>query len=124
MASVKADGQSEKCDFCEEINRASAASPPDPDRPKLTRAGTVILGISGAFFVGIYALTAPFLLPALRRICLPFVPATTAQVKNVFTALAGRSGTLIDIGSGDGRIVSKKEWKYSKNIAYFYSRLQ
>lgn len=104
MAStVKTDSQPEKCDFCEEINRASA--PSDPNRPKLTRAGTIILGVSGAFFVGIYALTAPFLLPALRRICLPFVPATTTQVKNVFSALSGRSGSLIDIGSGDGRIV-------------------
>ena len=56
--------------------------------------------------MGVYALTAPFLLPALRKICLPFVPATSAQVKNVFTALSGRSGSLIDIGSGDGRIVS------------------
>lgn len=107
MASQKAGSQSEKCDFCEEINRASAASPPDPNRPKLTKAGAVILGVSGAFFVGIYSLTAPFLLPALRRVCLPFVPATSAQVKNVFTALAGRSGSLIDIGSGDGRIVSQ-----------------
>ncbi|XP_076443125.1 ATP synthase subunit C lysine N-methyltransferase-like [Babylonia areolata] len=94
----------EKCDFCEEINRASAACPPDPNKPKVTKAGAVILGVAGTFFVGIYAATAPFLMPALRRICLPFVPATTAQVRNVFTALAGRSGSLIDIGSGDGRI--------------------
>ncbi|XP_048238384.1 ATP synthase subunit C lysine N-methyltransferase-like isoform X2 [Haliotis rufescens] len=71
----------------------------------LTRTGAVILGISGACFVGIYAVAAPFLTPALRKVCLPFVPATTDQVKNVFTVLKGRSGTLIDIGSGDGRIV-------------------
>ncbi|KAK7481152.1 hypothetical protein BaRGS_00027585 [Batillaria attramentaria] len=99
MASVETNTP-EKCDFCEEINRASAPS----DKPKLTKTGAAILGVSGAFFVGVYAVTAPFLMPALRRVCLPFVPATTAQVKNVFTALAGRSGTLVDIGSGDGRI--------------------
>ncbi|KAL8615224.1 hypothetical protein ACOMHN_050265 [Nucella lapillus] len=106
MVGIKIDSKSEteKCDFCEEINRASAACPPDPNKPKVTKAGAVILGVAGTFFVGIYAATAPFLLPALRRICLPFVPATTAQVRNVFTALAGRSGSLIDIGSGDGRI--------------------
>ncbi|XP_064597513.1 ATP synthase subunit C lysine N-methyltransferase-like [Liolophura sinensis] len=72
---------------------------------KLTRRGVVILGISGVVFGGIYAATAPFLTPALRKICLPFVPATTAQVRNVLSVLEGRSGTLIDIGSGDGRIV-------------------
>lgn len=104
MASVHVTTQPEKCDFCEEIQRASDACPPDPSKPKLTKAGVVILGFSGVFFVGIYAATAPFLLPALRKICLPFVPATTQQVKNVFTALSGRRGSMIDIGSGDGRI--------------------
>lgn len=94
----------EKCDFCDEIQRSSDACPPDPSKPKVTKAGKVILGVSGVFFVGIYAATAPFLLPALRKVCLPFVPATPQQVKNVFMALAGRRGSLIDIGSGDGRI--------------------
>ncbi|PNF21148.1 Protein FAM173B, partial [Cryptotermes secundus] len=36
---------------------------------------------------------------------LPYVPATATQIKNVMSALAGRSGRLIDLGSGDGRIV-------------------
>ena len=74
-------------------------------RHSLTKAGVVILAVSGACFVGVYAVATPFLLPALRRICLPFVPATVSQVNNVFSALRGRSGTLLDIGSGDGRIV-------------------
>lgn len=47
----------------------------------------------------------PFVTPALRRIVLPYVPATTQQVENIFLGLKGRSGTLIDLGSGDGRIV-------------------
>lgn len=34
------------------------------------------------------------------------VPATTTQVENVIKALKGRQGTLVDLGSGDGRIVS------------------
>ena len=75
------------------------------DKPALTKTGVLILGISGVSFFGVYAVATPFLLPALRRICLPFVPATDTQVRNVFSALRGRSGTLIDIGSGDGRIV-------------------
>lgn len=89
----------------EVIENALEQSP--KNKRTLTKTGAVILGISGACFVGIYAVAAPFLTPALRKVCLPFVPATTDQVKNVFTVLKGRSGTLIDIGSGDGRIVSR-----------------
>lgn len=48
---------------------------------------------------------APFVSPALRRVCLPYVPATTSQVNNVLLALRGRHGSLLDLGSGDGRIV-------------------
>ena len=43
--------------------------------------------------------------PALRRICLPYVPATPSQISNVVLALKGRGGSVLDIGSGDGRIV-------------------
>ena len=53
----------------------------------------------------ICAVATPFLMPAFRRICLPYVPATDSQVKNVMAALKTRKGTLIDLGSGDGRIV-------------------
>ena len=63
-------------------------------------------GVSGAVFVGVYSLTIPFVAPAFRRVCLPYVPATTSQVHNVIRALKGRNGNLLDIGSGDGRIVS------------------
>jgi hypothetical protein len=51
----------------------------------------------------------PFIVPAFRKICLPYVPATTAQVENVVKAIAKNpteKRNLIDIGSGDGRIVS------------------
>ncbi|KAI8797738.1 protein FAM173B [Biomphalaria glabrata] len=40
----------------------------------------------------------------LRRISLPFIPASSHQINNVMKALRGRTGKLIDIGSGDGRI--------------------
>lgn len=53
------------------------------------------------------AICMPFVSPALRRVCLPYVPATTSQVENIFRGLAGRKGNLIDLGSGDGRIVSE-----------------
>ncbi|CAL8322558.1 unnamed protein product [Arctogadus glacialis] len=69
------------------------------------RIGLIATGIIGGSLVALYAVTAPFVTPALRKICLPFVPATTTQVENVLKVLRTRSGTLVDIGSGDGRIV-------------------
>ena len=87
--------------------------------------------IAGGAALAISAVCVPFVTPALRRACLPYVPATDAQVSNVIRALdreAGAAGavsfnqvvigmkapatrktypkgTLVDIGSGDGRIV-------------------
>ncbi|XP_077393256.1 ATP synthase subunit C lysine N-methyltransferase isoform X2 [Festucalex cinctus] len=70
-----------------------------------SRLGLIVTGLVGSSLVALYAVATPFVTPALRKICLPFVPATTAQVENVLNALRARSGTLVDIGSGDGRIV-------------------
>ncbi|KAI0233491.1 ATP synthase subunit C lysine N-methyltransferase [Lamellibrachia satsuma] len=75
------------------------------EKPKLTRTGKVLLGVSAASFVTVFAVTTPFILPALRKFCLPYVPATTQQVDNVVRMLRASSGRLIDLGSGDGRIV-------------------
>lgn len=71
-----------------------------------SRLGLIVTGAVGGSLVALYAVAAPFVAPALRKVCLPFVPATTAQVDNVLTVLRARSGRLVDIGSGDGRIVS------------------
>lgn len=86
----------EECILCKE--------PVQKKRPWTTQ-GIVVAGVSSAVVVGVYSLTVPFVAPAFRRVCLPFVPATTSQVYNVMRGLQGRSGTLLDIGSGDGRIV-------------------
>uniref|UniRef100_A0A3Q4HY21 ATP synthase subunit C lysine N-methyltransferase n=2 Tax=Neolamprologus brichardi TaxID=32507 RepID=A0A3Q4HY21_NEOBR len=75
------------------------------DRKSRSRIGLVVTGLVGGSLVALYAVAAPFVAPALRKVCLPFVPATTTQVENVLKALRARSGTLVDIGSGDGRIV-------------------
>ena len=99
------DVDKEICEFCNEINQANGVDCSSINRPKLTLTGAVLLGISGSLVLGIYTVSASFLLPAVRRICLPFVPATKAQVSNVFAALSGRSGSFVDIGSGDGRLV-------------------
>ncbi|OQR71556.1 protein FAM173B-like [Tropilaelaps mercedesae] len=64
----------------------------------------------------------PFVLPAFRKICLPYVPATSTQassdldklnrvshfqISNVLNALKGRRcKSIVDLGSGDGRIVT------------------
>lgn len=60
----------------------------------------------GGIATAISVVCFPFISPAFRKICLPYVPATHQQIKNVIQALNGRSGSLIDLGSGDGRIVS------------------
>uniref|UniRef100_I3JR57 ATP synthase subunit C lysine N-methyltransferase n=1 Tax=Oreochromis niloticus TaxID=8128 RepID=I3JR57_ORENI len=78
------------------------------DRKGRSRIGLVVTGVVGGSLVALYAVAAPFVAPALRKVCLPFVPATTTQVENVLKALRARSGTLVDIGSGDGRIVTAK----------------
>ncbi|KAL4635157.1 protein FAM173B [Arapaima gigas] len=67
--------------------------------------GLVATGLLGGTLVALYAVATPFVTPALRKLCLPFVPATPAQVRNVLRAVQRGGGTLVDIGSGDGRIV-------------------
>ncbi|KAJ9587151.1 hypothetical protein L9F63_019325 [Diploptera punctata] len=74
-------------------------------KDKTSKFGLALLGLSGGVAIAVSIVGLSFISPALRKICLPYVPATTAQINNVMTALSGRSGRLIDIGSGDGRIV-------------------
>jgi len=84
----------------------AAISGSSVSRPKLTKTGKILLGIAGTSFVGMCAVTLPFILPAARRVCLPYVPATDTQVHNVMSLLTGcKRGRLVDLGSGDGRIV-------------------
>nr|CAH7756221.1 unnamed protein product [Callosobruchus chinensis] len=68
-------------------------------------AGKILLGITGGVAIGLTAICAPFVSPALRKFCLPYIPATNEQIKNILSALKGRTGTVLDLGSGDGRIV-------------------
>lgn len=75
---------------------------------KSKRWGLVATGVVGGTLLALYAVATPFVAPALRKICLPYVPASEVQVENVLKMLQFRSGTVVDIGSGDGRIVSSK----------------
>ncbi|GAB5567379.1 ATP synthase subunit C lysine N-methyltransferase isoform X1 [Prionailurus iriomotensis] len=71
--------------------------------------GFFLTGIVGGTLVAVYAVATPFLTPALRKICLPFVPATTKQIANVVKMLHCRRGSLVDIGSGDGRVILSEQ---------------
>ncbi|XP_060787966.1 ATP synthase subunit C lysine N-methyltransferase isoform X3 [Neoarius graeffei] len=80
------------------------------------RVGFIATCALGGSLLALYSVAGPFVAPALRKICLPFVPATNTQVKNILRALQSRSGTLADIGSGDGRIVSFSQYS---NVVIF-----
>lgn len=81
----------------------------DARNPKTkSKLGKVVLGITGAAAVGIVLVTTPFVTPALRKICLPYVPATERQIANILRigqASKHNRSTLVDLGSGDGRVV-------------------
>jgi hypothetical protein len=69
--------------------------------------GAILAGAFGAGALGITAVAIPFVTPALRRVCLPFVPATVQQIEHVVQALAHcPRSPVVDLGSGDGRVVS------------------
>lgn len=72
---------------------------------RLSPLGKVLIFTTGGLAVGVSIICIPFVAPAFRKVCLPYVPATTDQLAGVTAALKGRSGKLLDVGSGDGRIV-------------------
>lgn len=72
--------------------------------------GAVAAGVFGAAAVGLTALTVPFVSPAFRRVCIPYVPASDQQLINVRSLLERCPQPLrrlIDLGSGDGRVVGE-----------------
>ncbi|XP_057284797.1 ATP synthase subunit C lysine N-methyltransferase isoform X2 [Pezoporus wallicus] len=88
-------------------NESHAAAPQDDCKGSSrgrSRGLLVTAGVGGTL-VALYAVVIPFVTPAVRKVCLPFVPATSTQIQNVLRMLESRSGSLVDIGSGDGRIV-------------------
>ncbi|XP_033960503.1 ATP synthase subunit C lysine N-methyltransferase [Pseudochaenichthys georgianus] len=89
----------------EELFLDSVAAGQVTEKKSRSNLGLVVTGLLGGSLVALYAVATPFVAPALRKVCLPFVPATTAQVENVLRVLGARTGRLVDIGSGDGRIV-------------------
>lgn len=68
-----------------------------------------LLQIAGCTGLTAYSVWALVLMPGFRKVPLklqvPYMPASARQVDNVMTLLKGRSGKMVDLGSGDGRIV-------------------
>lgn len=79
---------------------------PTKDTPLKWRKRAIFAGwlVSGACF-SLLALTIPFVIPALRKYCIPYVPATPVQIRTVVSQLKGKSTKVVDLGSGDGRVV-------------------
>lgn len=73
---------------------------------RLRRMGMTIGWTIGGLGVGIMAVILPFVTPAFRRFVLPYVPATPVQLESVLGYMRGRVGRVVDLGSGDGRVVS------------------
>uniref|UniRef100_A0A7N4PLC8 Adenine nucleotide translocase lysine methyltransferase n=2 Tax=Sarcophilus harrisii TaxID=9305 RepID=A0A7N4PLC8_SARHA len=71
--------------------------------------GLGILQVAAGTSLLAYAVWAGLLMPGFRKVPLrlqvPYVPASRKQVDNVMRLLQGRSGKMVDLGSGDGRIV-------------------
>nr|XP_045017674.1 adenine nucleotide translocase lysine N-methyltransferase isoform X2 [Jaculus jaculus] len=59
--------------------------------------------------LAVYAVWALLLQPGFRRVPLrlqvPYIGANARQVEHVLSLLRGRPGKMVDLGSGDGRIV-------------------
>ncbi|XP_061740748.1 adenine nucleotide translocase lysine N-methyltransferase isoform X2 [Nerophis ophidion] len=72
-------------------------------------SGWEVAQIAAATGLAVYAMWAGILQPGFRKVPLrlqvPYIPASEAQVSNVMTLLKARKGGLVDLGSGDGRIV-------------------
>lgn len=73
-----------------------------------SNAGLKVALALGTCGLTIVAITFPFVMPAFRKYCLPYLPATTQQLTNLSSAFnrhAIKDKPFLDIGSGKGDIV-------------------
>lgn len=88
-----------------------------PKKPN-NYVGKILIGTSAAVAIGISVVCFPFVSPALRRFTLPYIPATDNQLKNIMKVLPKNAqGKVLDIGSGDGRIVIEAAKRGLVNIS-------
>lgn len=76
----------------------------------MVSSGVIVTSVIGASAVGLSILSIPFVSPAFRRVCIPYVPASDTQISNVkklLPRIPEPVDPLIDLGSGDGRVVRK-----------------
>ncbi|XP_008854361.2 protein N-lysine methyltransferase FAM173A isoform X1 [Nannospalax galili] len=68
-----------------------------------------LLQVAAGSGLAAYAVWALLLQPGFRRVPLrlqvPYIGANARQVEHVLSLLRGRPGKMVDLGSGDGRIV-------------------
>lgn len=104
---AEAEGPIEKSQVCKECQELNKEFAKNPGGKPIRRKGLIVAAVVGGSAIALSAICLPFVTPALRKVCLPYVPATTTQLENIQTALKSFSSgsKLIDIGSGDGRIV-------------------
>ena len=76
-------------------------------KESLRRLGLAVGCAIGGIGAGIMVLALPFVSPGFRKFALPYVPATPVQLESVLCHMRGRPGRVVDLGSGDGRVVSK-----------------
>lgn len=88
------------------LNENGSQTSAKTSKSSMSIGGKVLIAATGGVGLGLSIVCASFVAPAFRRICLPYVPATTEQIQNVLSFLPKNTGgKLLDIGSGDGRIV-------------------
>jgi len=103
MMAAAAAKDKEPCSDCLMLREEFAKN---PGGKSLSKTGVVLTVAVGGAAAALTALCVPFVTPAMRRACLPYVPATEQQVANVLAAIKSSKGaTLVDVGSGDGRVV-------------------
>ena len=88
---------------------ASASSDPAPPASGASAdadasgAGSSFLVVGGLGVAALHAVALPFLLPALRKHCLPYVAANAEQMELLTAAARKRNlRRVVDLGSGDG----------------------
>lgn len=101
--------EAQECLECKSLQKQFEAN---PGGKPVSNIGLILAAVTGGAALTLSAICLPFVTPALRRYCLPYVPATNNQVENVLKALSTNINKipknnlkLVDIGSGDGRIV-------------------
>ncbi|XP_062854548.1 ATP synthase subunit C lysine N-methyltransferase-like isoform X2 [Trichomycterus rosablanca] len=85
-----------------------------------TQNNPAVTAASGTLLMTFYGLRRVFALPGFRKVPInlkvPYLPSSGVQTQNVVRLLQGRTGSLADLGSGDGRLTNLSQYK---NVTVF-----